>query len=96
MESNWVSASKTATPPEPECSLKEELEEEEHWQVTASLREDVHWVEQSTDGEESEESEMTEGEDNVELCGNSGLYYAMTSNFNVVPLIDKQRMHLSE
>lgn len=31
--------------------------------------------EQSTDGEESEELEIAEGEDNVELCANSDLYY---------------------
>ena len=38
-------------------------------------RAEVHWDEASADGEESEEGlEMTEGEDNVELGGNSGLY----------------------
>ena len=31
---------------------------------------------------------MTEGDDNVELSGNSGLYCAMTGG--VVPLIDEQ------
>ena len=30
---------------------------------------------------------MTESEDNVELDGNSGFYYAMTGN--VIPIIDK-------
>ena len=37
---------------------------------------------------------MTEGEDNVELSGNSGLYCAMIGD--VVPLVDDQEMHLSE
>ena len=32
---------------------------------------------------------MTEGEDNVELDGNSGLCYDMTGNLNEFPLIDK-------
>ena len=50
---------------------------------------EVHWDEASTDGEESEEElEMTEGEDNVELDGNSGLYCAKTGD--VVPLIDRR------
>ena len=45
--------------------------------------------------EESEkELEMTEGEDNVELIGNSGLYCAMTGD--MFPLIDEQEMRLSE
>ena len=44
-------------------------------------RAEVHCDEASTDGEESEEElEMTEGEDNVELGGNSGLYYAITGD----------------
>ena len=58
--------------------------------VPASLRADVLWNEQSTGGEESEEeSEITEGEDNVEFGGNSGIYYAMTGELNVVQLSDK-------
>ena len=64
--------------------LEEELEEEEE---SLTARAEVHWDEASTDGEESEEElEMTEGEDNVELSGNSGFYCAMTGN--VVPLIE--------
>ena len=48
-------------------------------------------------GNESEAVlEITEGEDNMGLCGNSGLCYAMTGNLNVVPLIDKKKMHLRE
>ena len=48
-------------------------------------RAEVRRDEASTNGEESEEElEMTEGEDNVELGGNSGLYYATTGD--VVPL----------
>ena len=59
----------TATPPEPE----EEEESLLHWQTAASLRGDVHWDEQSPDGEESEEGlGVTEGGDVVKLCGNSG------------------------
>ena len=100
MERNSVSvpppppASKTATPPEPGCSLKGDLEVEVesllHRQTAASLRKDAQWDEQSTDrGGAEEELEMTEGADNVEFCGNSDLYYAMTGNLGVVPLIDK-------
>ena len=44
-------------------------------------RAEVHWDEASTDGEESEEElKMTEGEDNVELDGNLGLYCAKTGD----------------
>ena len=59
-------SSETATPPEPGHPLKEPEESEGsvlHWQtaaVTACLRADVRWDEQSTDGEGSEEDlEMT-------------------------------------
>ena len=52
-------AHKTAIPSEPERSLKGELEEEEEslldQQMAVSLWGYVHWDEQSTDGEESEE-----------------------------------------
>ena len=54
-------------------------------------RAQVHRDEANMDGEESEE-EMTEGEDNVELSGNSGLYCAMAGD--VVPLIDEQEVDL--
>ena len=37
---------------------------------------------------------MTEDEDNVELDGSPGFYYAMTGD--AVPLINKWEMHLSE
>ena len=37
---------------------------------------------------------MTEGEDNVELSGNSGLYCATAGD--AVPLVDDQEVHLSE
>ena len=54
----------------------------------------MHWDEQSTGGEESEEGlEMTAGQDNVELSGNLGLYHAIARD--VAPLIDEQEMHLS-
>ena len=47
------------------------------------------------DGEESEEElEMIEGENNVELSGNSGLRCAMAGD--VVPLVDEQEVHLNE
>ena len=73
-------ASETAALPE-----AEELEEVEE---SLPARAEVHWDEASTEGEESEEElEMTEGEDNVELGGNLGLYYAITGD--VAPLIDK-------
>ena len=63
--------------------------------AAATARAEVHWDEASTDEEESEEVlEMTEGEDNVELSGNSVLYCAMTGD--IVPLISKQEMCLSE
>ena len=69
----------------------QELEEEEsllHWRTAARI--EVHWDEVSMDGEGSEEKpETTEDEDNVEVGGNSGLYYAMTGD--VVPLIDNRR-----
>ena len=49
--------------------------------ATATARAEIHWDEASTYGGKSEEElEMTEGEDNVELSGNSGLYCAMTGN----------------
>ena len=48
-------------------------------------RAEVHWDEASTDGEESEEElEMTEDEDNVELSGNSGLYYIITGDIVIL------------
>ena len=63
--------------------------------AAATARAEVRWDEASTDEEESEEElEMTEGEDNVRLSGNLGLYCAMTCD--VVPLIDGQEMHLRE
>ena len=74
---------------------QEPEEEEESWQTAA--RAEVHWDDASTDGEEPEEElGMTGRRDNVELLayGNSGLYNAMTGD--VVPLIDKHEMHLSE
>ena len=53
-----------------------------------TARAEVHWDEASTDGEESEAGlEMTEGEDNVELSGNSGLYCAIPGN--IASLIDE-------
>ena len=77
-------ASEPAAPPEAGYYL-EELEEEGE---SLTARAEVHWDEASTDGEESEEGlEMTEGEDNVELSGNSGRYCAMTGN--IAPLIDE-------
>ena len=69
-------------PSEDMCSVysleDQELgEEEESWQTAA--RAEAHWDEAGTDGEESEEDlEITEGEDNVEFDGNSGLHYSMT------------------
>ena len=80
-------------PPPPPASESETAalpEDEELEEVEESLpaRAEVHWDKASTDEEESEEElEMTEGEDNVELGRNSGLYYAITGD--VVPLIDK-------
>ena len=81
-----------ALPPPPasesETAALPEAEELEEVEESLPTRAEVHWDEASTDGEESEEElEMTEGEDNVELDGNSGLYYAMTGD--AVPLIDK-------
>ena len=93
MESNSapppLPASEPAVPPEAGYYLEEELEgSEEEESLTA--RAEVHWDEASTDGEVSEEElEMTEGEYNVELSGNSGFYCAMTGNVLVVPLIDE-------
>ena len=50
--------------------------------AAATARGEVHWDEESTDGAESEEElEMTEGENNVELSGNSRLYCAMTGDY---------------
>lgn len=49
----------------PLYSLEEELEEAKEAAVTA--RAEVLWDEASTDGGESEELEITKGEDNVEL-----------------------------
>lgn len=40
-------------------------------------------------GRSQNELEMTESDGNVELCGSSGPYYAMTGNLNVVLLIGK-------
>ena len=37
---------------------------------------------------------MKEGQDNVELSGNSSLYYAITGD--VIPLVDEREMHSSE
>ena len=62
--------------------------------AAATSRAEVRWDEASTDEEESEEElEMTEGEDDVELSGNSDLYCAMTGD--VVSLIE-QEIHLRE
>ena len=50
--------------------------------AAATARGEIHWDEASTDGEELEEElEMTEGKENVELSGNSGLYVLYCSSF---------------
>ena len=81
----------TAPPPPPpasETAALPEAEELEEVEESLPARVEVHWDEAITEGEESEEElEMTEGEDNVELGGNLGLYYAITGD--VAPLIDK-------
>lgn len=46
--------------------------------AATTARTEVHWDEAGTNGESEEELEMTEGEDNVELSGNSGPYCAVT------------------
>ena len=72
-----------------------ELEEEEesllHPQTAAATAgAEVHWDEESTDGEEPEEE--LEGEDYVELNGKSGLCRAMTGD--ATPLIGEQDVRL--
>ena len=72
-------------PPASETVALPEAEELEEVEESLPARAEVYWDEAGTDGEEAEEElEMTEGEDNVELGGNSGLYSAMTGD--VVPL----------
>ena len=59
-------------PPPSETTALPEAVELEGVEESLPARAEVHWDEASTDGEESEEElEMTEGEDNVELDGNS-------------------------
>ena len=62
-----------------------ELEEEEEsflrpQTAVATPRAEEHWGGASTDEESGEKLEMTEGEDNAELSGNSGLCCAMTGD----------------
>ena len=56
----------SAAPPEAGYYLEEEVEDSEE-EESLTARAEVHWDEASTDGEVSEELEMTEGEDNMEL-----------------------------
>ena len=59
-------------PPPSETTALPEAVEIEEVEESLPARAEVHWDEASTDGEELEEElEMTEGEDNVELDGNS-------------------------
>ena len=80
----------TAAPPRlcPRYSLELEGTLAAPQTSVASARAGVHWGEASADGAESEEElEMAEGERNVELGGNPGLYCAMARD--IVSLIDE-------